>query len=171
MAATPDVAVLAFLRDHGVDFVECRHPPVFTVDEAARLVPLDAGARAKNLYVAGRRGDRRFLVVVPYAKSVDLKRLGEHLGVGRLSLGGEADLAAHLGVGAGAVSLLALLADPAGAVTAVIDAVLWQASAIQMHPMVNTATLAVPRAGLAAFLRATGHDPVVLDVPARDRVA
>ena len=43
---------------------------------------------------------------------------------------------------------------------------LWDADAVQAHPLVNTATMILPHADLERFLRATGHWPRVIDVPA-----
>ena len=41
------------------------------------------------------------------------------------------------------------------------------AARLQAHPLVNTATIAFDHAGLETFLAATGHRPVVLDVPTK----
>ena len=46
-----------------------------------------------------------------------------------------------------------------------IDRDLWQANALQCHPLVNTATLVVSRDGVERFLGATGHAFRLVDVP------
>lgn len=162
-----EAALLAFLRRHGIDVERCAHPAVFTVEEAQRLVPMHAGTPAKNLFVQTRKGDALFLVVVPYEKSVDLRALGEALGVGKLSLAAPATLLDVLGVTPGAVSVFGLLNDRARRCVPVIDAALWAAERLQAHPLVNTATLAISHAGLMTFLAATGHAPRIVNVPAR----
>ncbi len=43
-----------------------------------------------------------------------------------------------------------------------IDEVLWQAPALQAHPLVNTATMVLTHADLERFLAATGHVPRVV---------
>ena len=48
----------------------------------------------------------------------------------------------------------------------VIDQDLWDADAVQAHPLVNTATCVIPHADLVRFLQATGHEPRILEVPA-----
>ena len=42
-----------------------------------------------------------------------------------------------------------------------------QGMALQCHPLVNTATLALARSALERFLAVTGHNPRVLEVPGR----
>jgi Ala-tRNA(Pro) deacylase len=51
----------------------------------------------------------------------------------------------------------------------VIDRALWNAPAVQAHPLVNDATMVIPHAELERFLVATGHAPRVIDVPAAAR--
>ena len=98
-------------------------------------------------------------------KAVDLLRLSDVLECSRLSFGSPDRLMAHLGVTPGSVSLLTLYRDTEQRVAFVIDQCLWDDEAVQAHPMINTATMVVPHAGLEQFLAITGHEPIVLDVP------
>jgi len=104
-------------------------------------------------------------VSVPPDRAVDLNALGVVLGAGRLGFASAERLHKHLGITPGAVSLLALANDQAGAVELVIDRALWEADAIQAHPLVNTATVILTHADLERFLAATGHAPRVIEVP------
>jgi len=70
-----------------------------------------------------------------------------------------------LAITPGSVSLLALMNDSEHAVEFVIDRTLWEAPAIQAHPLVNTATMVLAHADLERFLAATGHAARVVDVP------
>ena len=140
---------------------------MFTTAEAERLVPPLPGAKAKNLFLRAAPSHRRLLVVVPYAKRVDLARLAALLGERRLAFASERELQESLDITPGAVSLLALVHDAAGDVDVVIDEALWHADGLQCHPLVNTATLALTQEGVRRFLAATGHVPQVVDVPAR----
>jgi Ala-tRNA(Pro) deacylase len=65
------------------------------------------------------------------------------------------------------VSLLALVNDPAHMVEFVLDRRLWEADAVQAHPLANDATMVIPHLQLERFLAATGHTARVLDVPGR----
>jgi Ala-tRNA(Pro) deacylase len=159
----------AFLREHDVAAERHSHPPVMTVEESERLVPKLPGAKTKNLFLRDRKGARHFLVTVPHDLPVDLNALGAALAAGRLGFASPERLARHLGIAPGSVSLLALVNDADDAVEFVIDRRLWQAPAVQAHPLVNDATLVIAHADLERFLAATGHVPRVIDVPAAAR--
>lgn len=70
----------------------------------------------------------------------------------------------YLGVTTGAVSLLALVNDCGRQVEFVIDRTLWEADAVQAHPLVNTATLVLRHEDLKKFLDATGHVPHIVEL-------
>jgi Ala-tRNA(Pro) deacylase len=161
----------AFLRAHGVAAERYPHPAVMTVEESERLVPKLPGAKTKNLFLRDKKGARHFLVTVPHHLPVDLNALGAALGVGRLGFASPERLAKHLGITPGSVSLLALFNDGDHAVEFVIDRTLWDAAAVQAHPLVNNATMLIAHADLERFLTATGHAPRVIDVPAAARTA
>lgn len=155
----------AFLDDHRIAYQRCDHPAVYTVEEAARLVPPLPGAKTKNLFLRDKPGRRHFLVCVPAAKQVDLRALSAAIGAKGLSFGSADRLKRCLGVEPGAVTLLAVFNDPGGAVDLFVDADLWQAEAFQFHPLVNTATLVMPRPEVARFVELTGHRLQVIRVP------
>ena len=157
--------IYQFLSDNGVFYERHDHPPVYTVADTHRLVPELPAPRSKNLFLRDGPGKKHFLVVVPGDKRVNLKSLAGLLGVKRLSFGSPQRLEKHLGVAPGSVSLLAIANDAARAVKVFIDAALWAADAFQFHPLVNTATLVIPKDGIVRFLDAAGHEPTSIDVP------
>jgi Ala-tRNA(Pro) deacylase len=157
-----------FLRQHGLALPRHEHPAVMTVEESERLVPPLPGAKTKNLFLRDKKGARHFLVSVPHDLSVDLAGLGVALGAGRLGFASPERMQQHLRITPGSVSLLALCNDTAHAVEFVIDRALWEAAAVQAHPLVNTATMVIAHADLERFLAATGHAPRVIDVPRTD---
>ena len=156
-----------FLSAHDITLARCEHPAVMTVEESDRLVPKLPGAKTKNLFLRDAKGRRHFLVTIPGARTVDLSKLGEALGIGRLGFASSERLLAHLGLTPGSVSLLGLMNDTEHhKVEFVIDQDLWDAEAVQAHPLVNTATCVIPHADLVRFLQATGHEPRIIEVPA-----
>ena len=156
----------AFLREHGIEkAARYEHPAVRTVEESERLVPKLPGAKTKNLFLRDRKGRRHFLVTTRHDITVDLDALGVELDAGRLGFASPERLQKYLALAPGAVSLLGLVNDSAGAVEFVIDRSLWEADAVQAHPLVNTATMIVRHADLERFLGATGHAPRVIDLP------
>ncbi len=159
--------IYGFLEENGIDYRHVEHPAVYTVAEANRLVPELPGEKTKNLFIRDAKGKRHFLVVVPAEKQVDLKGLKEALGTTKLGFASADRLQRYLGVEPGAVTLLGVVNDAARAVEVVVDRALWEADAIQSHPLVNTATLVLPQASVRRFLSATGHEVRVTTVPER----
>lgn len=157
----------AFLAHHAIDAKRFEHSPVMTVAESKRLVPNLPGAQTKNLFLRDKKGVRHILVTVPHDLAVDLNSLGLLLGAGRLGFASPERLRKHLGVAPGSVSLLALVNDTSHTVEFVLDRRLWEADAVQAHPLVNDATMVIPHAQLERFLAATGHAAHIVDVPGR----
>jgi Ala-tRNA(Pro) deacylase len=168
-ATLPQVDLDAFLARHGIAAPRFEHPAVMTVEESDRLVPKLPGAKTKNLFLRDKKGTRHLLCTIAADRRVDLNGLGAALVGGRVGFASPDRLMRHLGITPGSVSLLALVNDTAQAVEFVIDRALWEADAIQAHPLVNTATMCIAHADLEKFLAATGHAPRVLDVPERPR--
>lgn len=154
-----------YLETLQIPYHRVDHPPVFTCEEADRLVPPMHAARTKNLFLTDRKGRRHFLVVVGYEKRVDVKALGQAIDVGGMRLASDRRLFEHLGVEPGSVTLLALMNDRRAAVEVLLDTDIWEAASVRCHPLVNTATLSIAHPDLERFFAATGHTPRVLVVP------
>jgi Ala-tRNA(Pro) deacylase len=140
------------------------HPPVFTVEEAKALRGDLPGHHIKNLFLRNKK-EEMWLVVALEDRVLDLKRLGEALGAGRLSFASPERLERHLGVAPGAVTPLALINDEARRVQLVLDRGLAEGGPVNAHPLVNTMTTAIAPADLLRFFEATGHVPRWLDFP------
>ncbi|HSR50013.1 MAG TPA: prolyl-tRNA synthetase associated domain-containing protein [Acidobacteriota bacterium] len=151
----------------GIGYRRYDHPAVYTVEQVEEVIPDLPGAKTKNLFLRDRKGRRHFLIVVAARKRVDLKACAQDLGAGKLSFASEERLRKHLGVDAGAVTLLALINDSERQVEVFIDRAIWESEEVQCHPLVNTATLVLSHQGLRDFLAGSGHDFQVLDVPSR----
>jgi Ala-tRNA(Pro) deacylase len=154
-----------FLAENRIEYERHDHPPVYTVEEAGRLVPTLAAAKTKNLFLRDKKGLQHFLVVVAADKRVDLKALPQTLGSNRLSFGSADRLKKYLGVEPGSVTLFAIFNDPNHAVELIVDESLWHSEAFQFHPLVNTSTLVISRENLKRFIAITGHEARLLDIP------
>ena len=160
--------IYRFLADNHIKYQRHDHPPVYTVADVERLVPLLPAVKTKNLFLRDKKGKRHFLAVVQAKKQVDIKALSAVIGVGHLSFGSPDRLKRFLGVEPGSVTILAIINDPVHAVEVVFDEILWQERTFQFHPLVNTSTLLIPKDDLLRFLEATGHQVRTLNIPARD---
>ena len=159
--------IYQFFADHAIEYERHDHPPVYTCEEALRLVPPLPGTKTKNLFLRDRKGRRHFLVTVGYEKAVDLKALASLLGVSKLGFASAERLERYLGVDPGSVSILGVVNDVNQEVEVIVDQDLWGAKAFQCHPLVNTSTLVISRDHLQRFLEITGHPVRLLDVPSR----
>lgn len=155
-----------FLAEHAIAYEKHEHPPLYTVEEAKKWTPDLPGAATKNLFLRDKKGKRHVLVVVAHEKQVALKALSSLLGTSPLSFGSPERLKTHLKIEPGSVSVLAVLNDPEKNVELVIDQEIWEANALQCHPLINTQTLIISHEGLETFLKACGRQFRVLEVPA-----
>lgn len=160
---TSPETVLDQLTALGISHRTVTHPPVATVEEAKAMRGVLPGAHIKNLFLRDKK-ERMWLVTVLEHRRVDLKGLAGRLGAaGRLSFGSPERLFRHLGVRPGSVTPLAAINDTAGQVAVVLDGAMLSAEVVNAHPLVNTRTTLLPPDGLLAFLRHTGHEPLILD--------
>lgn len=156
----------AFFGELGIAATTVEHPPVFTVEEAQSLRGSIPGAHSKNLFLKDKK-DALFLVVAVEDTVIDLKRLHAHIGAGgRLSFGRPELLMETLGVVPGSVTPFGLINDRPPRLRVILDARLVAAAIVNFHPLVNTATTSLASADLLAFVRATDHEPEILDFAA-----
>lgn len=156
--------LFAKLEALGIAQHTVEHPPVFTVEEAKALRGNLPGHHIKNLFLRNKK-EEMWLVVALEDRAVDLKRLGEALGAGRLSFGSPERLRRVLGVEPGSVTPFALVNDETQVVRLALDRGLTEGGPINAHPLVNTMTTAIASADLLRLFEATGHAPLWLDFP------
>lgn len=156
-------AILARLAAMGIETSTAHHPPVFTVEESHEHTRHLPGAHCKNLFLKDKKG-RLWLVTCEDAQRIDLNRLAKLLGAARLSFGKAELLREVLGVTPGSVTPLAIVNDAAGRVTPVLDRKFLAHELVNCHPLENDATTTLKSADLVRFIRATGHEPVILDL-------
>jgi len=156
--------LFARLDGLGIAHRTVEHAPVFTVDEAKTHRGTLPGHHIKNLFLRNKK-EEMWLVVALEDRAIDLKRLGEVLGAGRLSFGSAERLRRHLGIEPGSVTPLALINDRERLVQLVLDRGLSDGAPVNVHPLVNTMTTAMAPADLLRFFAATGHPPRWLDFP------
>jgi Ala-tRNA(Pro) deacylase len=156
--------LFARLDQLGIAHRTVEHPPVFTVEEAKALRGNLPGHHIKNLFLRNKK-EEMWLVVALEDRAIDLKRLGDVLGAGRLSFGSADRLKRTLGVEPGSVTPFSLANDEARAVQLVLDRGLADSGPVNAHPLVNTMTTALAPADLLRFFEATGHTPRWLDFP------
>jgi Ala-tRNA(Pro) deacylase len=163
MPATP-AELFAFLDRLDIGHGTVSHPPLFTVEQSRGLRGQIPGGHTKNLFLKDKR-DAFYLVVALEHAEIELKILHRLLGAsGRFSFGSAEALRQLLGVEPGSVTPFAVVNDTAGKVTVVLDAAMLDHEVLNYHPLVNTMTTSISRAGLMKFLKASGHEPRIEQV-------
>jgi Ala-tRNA(Pro) deacylase len=154
-----------FLDEHQISYEKFDHSPVYTVEESKKLSPAMSGGKTKNLFVRDKKGKHHILLTLEQDKRVDLKKISEFIGYGRLSFCSPERLLKYLGVEPGSVSLLGILNDQAGEVEILIDEDLWKEQYLLCHPLVNTSTLRLGREELVKLFQLSGHPFRLLPIP------
>jgi Ala-tRNA(Pro) deacylase len=164
MPATP-AELFAYLDRLGIAHATVAHAALFTVEQSRALRGQIPGGHTKNLFLRDKRGDF-YLVVALEDAVIPLKGLHQRLGAGRFSFGSAEAMWEALGVEPGSVTPFAAINDTTGRVRVVLDAAMLTLTheALNFHPLVNTMTTSISRAGLLKFLEATGHGPRVENV-------
>lgn len=155
----------ADLIDLGIAHQVYEHEAVFTVEESASLHDEIPGAHVKNLFLKDA-GGRFWLITVPAEKRVALKALPQAMGCKKVSFGNAEHMDRLLGVTPGSVTPVAAINDLSGEVTVVLDATLADVPLVNVHPLRNTASMALSGADLLRALRYWNHEPMIADIPA-----
>ena len=153
------------LTSLSIPFARVAHAPVFTCDEAYAAMPGHDSVQTKNIFLRDKRGRRHLLLVTTCEKTVDVKNFADQSDADRLSFASPERMMKYLGVEPGSVTVLGLIHDTENAVEGYIDRDVWNAPLWRCHPLVNTATLVIPRQGIEHFFEHTGHKPRVIDLP------
>jgi Ala-tRNA(Pro) deacylase len=152
--------LLRFLEGRGINYTLHEHEPVFTAEEALKVCGHIPGVHCKNLFLRDK-ADALWLVTLPDEKRADLKSLPEKIGSKRLSFGNKALLMEVLGVTPGSVTPLALINDKAQRVQPVLDRWMMEQEMINLHPLINTATITLRTADVMRFMSALGRKPLL----------
>ena len=154
--------LLDYLGSLSIEAETVNHPPLHTVEDSQALRGDIPGGHTKNLFVKDKKG-QLFLLVLGEEAIVDLKRVHEKIGAqGRVSFGSAELLQEVWGVRPGAVTPFGAINDEAGRVRVVLDEAMMRHQRLNFHPLVNTRTTGLTSADLVKFLRATGHEPMVV---------
>lgn len=149
--------VYDILNELKISYTKHEHPPVYTVEEAEQHWENITGAHCKNLFLRNKKGKNHYLVIAKSEKRVNLKALTSRLGEDRLSFASPERMLRYLGLEPGAVSPFGLINDKENAVVVVIDRDLKEASHVNFHPNVNTATVGIAFTDFEKFLSYCGN--------------
>lgn len=156
--------IYADFAARGVPVQKHEHAAVYTVDESAAIHEALPAAHTKNLFLKDKKG-HFWLITLPHDRRADLKAFAELLGAGKFSFGKPDDMERLLHITPGAVSPLAAPNASAEELTVVFDASFDDQPLIAVHPLRNTATIAMPFDALTGWLGDKGHEPRIVNLP------
>ena len=120
----------------------------------------------KNLFLCNRQKTVFYLLLIPADKRFKTSVVSKLIGSSLLSFGEEDKLYELLGVRPGSITPLGLVFDEAHQVNLLIDREVLALEEIGMHPLVNTASIAMKTEDLMkVYFPFTGHEPQILDIP------
>lgn len=159
---TPE-AFLILLGKIGIKFELHHHKAVFSVGEADEVDAAIPGAHTRNLFLRDKKGNM-FLVTLMAHTKIDLNKLAQLLGMGRISFGSPERLMTYLGVAPGSVTPFSILNDVNKKVTLVLDAEMMTQDVINFHPLINTMTVGLKPDDLLKFLEHINVSPKIIDL-------
>ena len=157
--------LMEYLDNLGIASETIEHPAVFTVEAMMPHVGHLNGAHSKNLFLKDKKKKRLWLVTALVSREVSLNDLAKKVGAsGGFRFADEAIMLEKLGVGQGCVTPLSLFNDTQNEVTFLLDASFVEDNHenVFFHPMTNTATTGLKPEDFMKFVKATGHDPVIV---------
>lgn len=162
-SATTPPELLAHLDQLGIPSSTILHPPAFTVAEGEAVMGHLPGVHIKNLFLRDAK-EVMWLVVAPWDRAIDLKKLPALIGSARISFGSAARLKRVLGVEPGSVTPFAVINDKRHQVKVILDAWMMGQEIINAHPLINSMTTSLKSGDLMKFFTATGHQPRLVDL-------
>ena len=154
-----------WLAKHEIHYIEHSHPAVFTVPEAKIHCGHIPGTHIKNLFLHNKKANEYYLVTIPSDKRLDLKAFRKMMGAPKIRFATHEDLEEILGLTPGAVSPFGLVNDTNHRAIFILEKHLWDAEELCAHPNVNTETLQVKNEDFRKFVKATGTEIRLIELP------
>lgn len=160
-------AIYDKLDELGIRYARADHDPGDTMEDCRAIQQVLQTEICKNLLLTNRQQTDFYLLLMG-DKPFKTKYLSAQLGCSRLSFAAAEHMEALLRAAPGSASALELIFDTAGKVRLVMDAPLLGWDTVGAHPGRNTSTLRLDREDLLRYVRACGHEPVVVELPTEE---
>lgn len=141
-----------FLKQNGVEYILHEHPAVFTCEDAEEHCKDIPGLACKNLVLKDKKSGRYFLLILPAAKRMDLKKFSQMVEQKNITFASADVLREKLGVEPGSVSPFGLINDTEKVMEVYVDSEVYNAPIVGFHPNRNTATLELSHEMFGKFL-------------------
>lgn len=161
-------AIYDKLDELSIPYIRVDHDHADTMEDC-RLIEEKLGARiCKNLFLCNRQQTQFYLLMMHGEKPFKTKFLSAQLGCARLSFADAEHMAEYLHTTPGSVSALELMFDTQHHIQLVIDKPLLEDEYISAHPGLSRSTLRLKKDDLLKFIRSTGREPIIIDLPVEE---
>ena len=161
-------AIYDKLDELSIPYIRVDHDHADTMEDC-RIIEEKLGAPiCKNLFLCNRQQTQFYLLLMQGEKPFKTKFLSAQLSCARLSFADAEHMSAYLHTIPGSVSALELMFDTEHHIQLVIDKPLLSDEYISAHPGLSGSTLRLKREDLLRFVQATGHEPIVVDLPVEE---
>ena len=155
------------LEKLNIPYRKVEHPEAGSMEDLAEAEKQLGAVICKNLFLCNRQKTVFYLLLIPGGKRFKTSVVSKLIGSSRLSFGEPDKLLELLGVEPGSITPLGLAFDETHTVNLLIDREVLSLEEVGMHPLVNTASLAMKTDDLMnVYFPFTGHEPTILDIPA-----
>ncbi len=144
------------LDDLGIAVHYYEHMPIFTAEDGIKYAAGIPGLAAKNLFLRDKE-NQFWLVVIPYYKKLNIKKLAALIEASELQFAKPEQLLQYLQITPGSVTPLALINDAHHDVRVILDEELMALPLIQIHPLRNDMTVTITPKDLLKFISACGN--------------
>jgi Ala-tRNA(Pro) deacylase len=160
---TSPESLMEGLKALNIDFTLHHHEAVYTVAESEKVDAKIPGTHCRNLFLRDKK-KKNFLVVLQNATEVEMKKLPDVIGSGRLSFGSDDRLWQYLGVRPGSVCPFSIINDTDHQVKIILDKSMMETDIVNYHPLLNTMTVGLKPDDLMKFIESTGHEAHIVDM-------
>lgn len=161
-------AVYDKLDELSIPYIRVDHDHADTMEDCLLIEETLGAPICKNLFLCNRQQTQFYLLMMQGEKPFKTKFLSAQLGCARLSFADADHMADYLHTTPGSVSALELMFDTEHHIQLVMDKPLLEDAYISAHPGLSTSTLRLKREDLLKFVQATGHEPIVVDLPVEE---
>lgn len=159
-------SVYAQLEELKIAYRKVEHPEAGSMEELTEAEKQLGAVICKNLFLCNRQKTVFYLLLIRADKRFKTSVVSKLIGSSRLSFGEADKLYELLGVYPGSITPLGLAFDKEHQVNLLVDRDVLALEEIGMHPLVNTASLAMKTEDLMKiYFPFTGHEPRILEIP------
>lgn len=159
----PPEKLLQQLDQQQIMYKLYHHEKVFTVADSQAIDRDIPGVHCRNMFIRDKK-ENMYLVTLRHETMIDMKKLADLLGCGRLSFGSPERLWSYMGIRPGSVNPFCILNDTESKVTQILEKGMMEADIMNVHPMCNGMTIGIQPPDLLKFLAANDVNPRIMDL-------